>query len=710
MRRLAVERLRSDLGAWSGAPVFAYGFEDLTGAEWALLEALSARTDVTVSIPYEPGRAAFEALERTVEDLAALAAGASRSSRARPGRPRSPGARPSRARAVRRRAGRRRRRSTARFASSREPARAERSSFSPARSRRSCAAGSRPSASRSSATRPSAGARRSAPRSRSSGAVRGRARPSPRRHGDRPRAALAPPLRLARRARAATCSCSCARRSRGSSGVPSTSWKAGCAAGRSPSRIASTRRASGSGSARPRARRRCGPRTIRSRACASSSRRWCETPGASSRRPSPTTPAPTRAPIASPYARSTSCTRWPARGVAIEREDVVAALERTWVAPDEPVDRTCRGPRSRACANTGVRRRLRPRARGGRVPASSAAVAAPRATTLAASSAAASSDPTRSRATATSSTRRARGRRSGSSSCARPRATRARRASRARSGTTCRSLFDDAEVQRATRRRALSALTWPLESAPSERERLRAVVRLAAEDVEGAYALAAANDWSRRLDRARGAFDRATALRSPAVLEPFAAKTVFSATELERFADCSSAWLFERVIDPKKIDAEPDPMLRGQVLHTTLHRFYAMLPRELDSERVTPENVEAAIALVHRCLDDGARVRASGSISLSCRRPSFGTRCAPISKASSATRPASDVGLRAAPARGRVRIRARRAGAAARPPARGRRLPLREDRPDRHRPVQRARDRPGLQVGQGRALGARDRS
>src|SRR5207244_2388132 len=35
-RRLAVERLRSDLDAWTGAPVFAYGFEDLTGAEWAL--------------------------------------------------------------------------------------------------------------------------------------------------------------------------------------------------------------------------------------------------------------------------------------------------------------------------------------------------------------------------------------------------------------------------------------------------------------------------------------------------------------------------------------------------------------------------------------------------------------------------------------------------------------------------------------------------
>ena len=79
---------------------------------------------------------------------------------------------------------------------------------------------------------------------------------------------------------------------------------------------------------------------------------------------------------------------------------------------------------------------------------------------------------------------------------------------------------------------------------------------------------------------------------------------MFSATELERFADCSSAWLVERVVDPKRIDAEPDPLLRGQVVHTTLNRFYAVLPRELDAERVTPENLDAALALVRRCLDD----------------------------------------------------------------------------------------------------------
>src|SRR6185437_9423035 len=72
-RRAAAERVAGELDAWDGRPVFAYGFEDLTGAQWALLEALAGRADVTVSLPYEPGRPAFASLERTAADLSELA-------------------------------------------------------------------------------------------------------------------------------------------------------------------------------------------------------------------------------------------------------------------------------------------------------------------------------------------------------------------------------------------------------------------------------------------------------------------------------------------------------------------------------------------------------------------------------------------------------------------------------------------------------------
>jgi ATP-dependent helicase/DNAse subunit B len=166
-----------------------------------------------------------------------------------------------------------------------------------------------------------------------------------------------------------------------------------------------------------------------------------------------------------------------------------------------------------------------------------------------------------------------------------------------------RGLFDADEVERWTIRRPLSALTWPLEQAPSERERLRAVAQLAATDRAGAEAVARANGWERRLDRALRAFDRPTRLTHPLVLETLGLKTTFNVTELERFADCSSAWFFDRLIDPRTIDAEVDAKLKGSVAHQALYKFFTGLPKELGTDRVRPERVDDAARFMRRCLD-----------------------------------------------------------------------------------------------------------
>ena len=117
------------------------------------------------------------------------------------------------------------------------------------------------------------------------------------------------------------------------------------------------------------------------------------------------------------------------------------------------------------------------------------------------------------------------------------------------------TVFDADDVRRWTHRRPLSALTWPLEDAPTERERLRALAELAARDSATADGLARANGWGRRLERALTAFQRPTRLTHPLVLEQLGSRTSFGVTELERFADCSSAWFVERFLDPKTIDA-----------------------------------------------------------------------------------------------------------------------------------------------------------
>ena len=173
------------------------------------------------------------------------------------------------------------------------------------------------------------------------------------------------------------------------------------------------------------------------------------------------------------------------------------------------------------------------------------------------------------------------------------------------------ALFPPDDVQRWTRRRPLSQLTWPLEAAPTERERLRAVALRAPDDRAGAEAIASANSWERRLARALRAFDRPTRLTHPLVLAELQRRTTFNVTELERFVDCSSMWFLDRMIDPKTMDREVDARMRGSIAHQTLYRFYSGLPKELGVERVGSDELERALPYLRRCLDeavDGVRM------------------------------------------------------------------------------------------------------
>ncbi len=174
-------------------------------------------------------------------------------------------------------------------------------------------------------------------------------------------------------------------------------------------------------------------------------------------------------------------------------------------------------------------------------------------------------------------------------------------------------LYDRSDVRRQTTRRPLARLTWPIESAPTERERLRALARLAAVDSREADALAYANGWQRKLGRARRAFARPTAIRHPRAQALLTSRDTFRVTDLERMAGCSSAWFVERYLRPGEIDQVVGPKMRGSIAHVALQRFYSQLPAAIPgAERVTPANVEAAVELMHQCvdgaLDSGLRI------------------------------------------------------------------------------------------------------
>jgi ATP-dependent helicase/DNAse subunit B len=167
-----------------------------------------------------------------------------------------------------------------------------------------------------------------------------------------------------------------------------------------------------------------------------------------------------------------------------------------------------------------------------------------------------------------------------------------------------RSRFHPDEVARWTRRRPLSALSWELERAPTERERIRSAAALAAAEPDEARALAAANGWERRMERAIRAFSRPTRLTHPAVLAELRERMRFSATELETFGDCSAMWLVDRVIDPKTIDAEVDARLRGSVAHQALYRFYSGLPKRLGADQVDASRLDEALEFLRECLQE----------------------------------------------------------------------------------------------------------
>lgn len=602
LRWAAVERLAADLDAWDGAPVLAYGFEDLTGVEWALVEALAARTDVTVSIPYEPGRAAFAALERTVADLAALAHG-SVLELARPVDATRPAA----------------------------LSRVERELFADA---------------------PTADAELD-------GSIRFL-------EGAGMRGTIELVAKdvldlLADGAEASTIAIVCEAPERwrasldtvlGPLGIPYVLESGRRLADTPLGRAAlSLLRFDWLGGGREELfeflrspfsgldRRSVDfvEGRLRGRAVSDPARVEEET----ERLRGAAIPALVELRAAgSPMEAVRTLLRIMVRNAwgldapptGNEARDDARALGAALQALDElePVERAGAAPTREEVVSALERVRARPV--GAREPGRVAVVDYARARTRSFEvvfllGLEEGSLPRRGRP---SPLLRDEDRQSIGGRLERPdpvavdrylfytACSRAlRRVVLVRQATSedgvprepspfwedVRALFDPSSVARHTRRRALASLTWALEDAPSEQERLRALARLAEDDSAAAEAIATANGWSRKLERARRAFDRPTRLVDPGALEHLAGRTTFPATELERFADCSSAWLVERFVSPKTIDAEPDALLRGSVMHTALQRFYASLPRELRADRVTPENLDGALALMERCLD-----------------------------------------------------------------------------------------------------------
>ena len=70
----ALDALRLKPTAWGDTPLFVYGFDDFDRLQLDALETIAANADVTVSLPFEPGRQAFKAVATLHQELLALGA------------------------------------------------------------------------------------------------------------------------------------------------------------------------------------------------------------------------------------------------------------------------------------------------------------------------------------------------------------------------------------------------------------------------------------------------------------------------------------------------------------------------------------------------------------------------------------------------------------------------------------------------------------
>ncbi len=154
-------------------------------------------------------------------------------------------------------------------------------------------------------------------------------------------------------------------------------------------------------------------------------------------------------------------------------------------------------------------------------------------------------------------------------------------------------------------RRGFSDIVFPLEQAPTVRERARSIAWLAAEDRDEALRLAGAAGVTGAIRRALAARRHGTRIGDPRLLHELEEKDPFGVTELDRFGKCSHVWFVERRLNPKRIDEPVDDRLRlGTIAHTVLNRFYREIPGLLNATSLGPEHAERAVVEAHRLVDE----------------------------------------------------------------------------------------------------------
>jgi ATP-dependent helicase/DNAse subunit B len=126
--------------------------------------------------------------------------------------------------------------------------------------------------------------------------------------------------------------------------------------------------------------------------------------------------------------------------------------------------------------------------------------------------------------------------------------------------------------RRRRRRRLLADVVWPPDEAPTPREQARAraaATRDGMEDVSGEAAELGLGE---------------------AALGKVRHSEILSAGALESYAECPVKWLVEKELQPRRFEPDPEPMVRGSVIHELLERLLRELGRPLTRESLDDAN------------------------------------------------------------------------------------------------------------------------
>jgi ATP-dependent helicase/DNAse subunit B len=133
-----------------------------------------------------------------------------------------------------------------------------------------------------------------------------------------------------------------------------------------------------------------------------------------------------------------------------------------------------------------------------------------------------------------------------------------------------RDLFGD--LDDTARRRSLADVTWSPEEAPTAAEWERALALRGPRREESAP----------------------STLSAEPLLRVVARNGAVSASALEHFADCPVKWLVEDLLRPDALEPDPEQMVRGRYAHAVLEATYRRLAEQTGAMGVTPESLPEA--------------------------------------------------------------------------------------------------------------------